>query len=119
MKKIAVVDDTPVNLKLIDMLLRQSYDIQLYNNGKEFLDALNPAALPDLVILDRMMPAPTGDEVCMQLKSQPLTTAIPVIMCSALSSEVDIDDGLSAGANEYLTKPLDRNDLLEAVDRLI
>lgn len=103
--KLLVVDDEPVNLKLLKQVLQQDYRLSFAKNG---IDAIELASreLPDLILLDVMMPEMTGFEVCQRLKSAPNTQNIPVIFVTALRDEVDETQGFESGAVDYITKPI-------------
>lgn len=103
--KLLIVDDEPTNLKVLKQVLQQDYRLSFAKNG---VDALEFAAreLPDLILLDVMMPEMTGFEVCQQLKSQPNTQHIPVVFVTALKDEVDETKGFECGAVDYITKPI-------------
>ncbi|MEG8229929.1 PleD family two-component system response regulator [Candidatus Rickettsia tasmanensis] len=106
MTTILVVDDIEPNIKLLTAkLLKEYYTVLTANNGKEALAILKKGKI-DIILLDVMMPEMDGFEVCKTIKTDPGTTHIPVVMVTALS---DIDDrvkGLEAGADEFLTKPI-------------
>jgi DNA-binding response OmpR family regulator len=74
---------------------------------------------PDLLILDVMLPGMDGFEICHQLRQDPQTEKLPIIMLSAKGQEIDKTTGLQVGANEYLTKPIDRALLLEKITSLL
>jgi len=103
--KLLVVDDEPINLKLLKQVLQQDYRLSFAKNG---IDAIELASreLPDLILLDVMMPEMTGFEVCQRLKSAPNTQNIPVIFVTALRDEVDETQGFESGAVDYITKPI-------------
>lgn len=106
MTTILVVDDIETNIKLLTAkLLKEYYTVLTANSGKEALAILKKGKI-DIILLDVMMPEMDGFEVCKTIKNDPETTHIPVVMVTALS---DIDDrvkGLEAGADEFLTKPI-------------
>nr|ABD83655.1 response regulator protein-like [Rickettsia honei] len=106
MTTILVVDDIEPNIKLLTAkLLKEYYTVLTANSGKEALAILKKEKI-DIILLDVMMPEMDGCEVCKTIKTNPETTHIPVVMVTALS---DIDDrvkGLEAGADEFLTKPI-------------
>ena len=103
---VLVVDDTAENLQLMHGLLREHYRVRLATNGEIALKLAETAPLPDLILLDIMMPGLSGYEVCLRLKRQPLTSAIPVIFLSALDQEVDQEEGFRCGCVDYITKPI-------------
>ena len=105
--RILVVDDLPQNIKLLSAKLTAAYyDAVTADNGPDALDlvAENP---PDIILLDVMMPKMDGFEVCRKLKANPSTTHIPVIMVTALNDMAHKVRGLSVGADDFLTKPID------------
>ena len=104
--RILVVDDVPANVKLLEARLSSEYfDVVTAYNGAEAL-ALCERGECDIVLLDVMMPELNGLEVCRQLKSNPLTHHIPVVMVTALDQPSDRVRGLEAGADDFLTKPV-------------
>ncbi|MGN7612135.1 response regulator [Magnetococcales bacterium HHB-1] len=102
---ILIVDDTPDNLSLLSGLLKSEYRLRIANNGTRALQALSVGALPDLILLDIMMPELDGFEVCRRLKEDPKTVNIPVIFLSAKTQTSDEIQGLQMGAVDYITKP--------------
>lgn len=118
-KRILVVDDDRNVLFLIsEMLSRENYEIIQASDG---LTALNQVRklLPDLAVLDVMMPGLDGFELCRRIKNDPLTMDIKVIMVTAKTSGKDIETGLSAGADHYITKPFKIAELTDKIKELI
>jgi len=110
--RILVVDDEPVNRELIrDSLEACGYAIEEAASGAEALACI-AASPPDVVLLDVSMPVLDGLEVCRRLKDDPLTAPVPVIMVTAHADRRDRLAGINAGANDYLSKPIDLPDLL-------
>ena len=103
--KLLIVDDEPTNLKVLKQVLQQDYRLSFAKNGADGLE-LATRELPDLILLDVMMPEMTGYEVCQRLKSQPKTQHIPVIFVTALKDEIDETRGFDCGAVDYITKPI-------------
>ncbi|MBY0429312.1 MAG: PleD family two-component system response regulator [Alphaproteobacteria bacterium] len=104
--RILVTDDNPLNVKLLSAkLAREYYTVVTAENG---LQAVEKAATdkPDLILLDVMMPEMDGFEACRQIKANPATQGIPVVMVTALSDVQDRVRGLDAGADDFLTKPI-------------
>jgi len=103
-QKIFIVDDTPANIQILDETLKDEYEIYFALNGK---DALQNAAamIPDLILLDIMMPEMDGYEVCRTLKDNSLLKDIPVIFITALDQADHETKGLELGAVDYITKP--------------
>src|SRR5439155_5548100 len=104
--RVLVVDDVAANVKLLEARLSAEYfDVLTAMNGDEAL-AICERAECDIVLLDVMMPAMDGFEVCRRLKSSPTTHHIPVVMVTALDQPSDRVHGLEAGADDFLTKPV-------------
>ena len=118
-KRILVADDDPVILRLIQVNLElEDYQVLTANNGEEAV-AIATSEIPDLVILDIMMPRLDGYQTCERLKAEDATKDIPVVFLSAKAQQADIEKGKSYGVEEYLTKPFDPTELLEVVERLV
>lgn len=108
--RVLVVDDVPANLKILEAKLSAEYfDVLMAPNGKTALE-LALREQPDIILLDVMMPEMDGFEVCRRLKADARTVHIPVVMVTALSDAEDRVNGLDAGADDFLTKPV--NDLI-------
>ncbi|HEY0706165.1 MAG TPA: response regulator [Polyangia bacterium] len=106
-----VVDDDPRNRALMNAYLGPSYDIREAENGLKALRACEEGGI-DLVVLDVMMPGMSGFEVCRTLKSQPRDEFLPVLLLTALTEQDDRNAGLAAGADDFLNKPVNRQELL-------
>lgn len=105
--KILVVDDILSNVKLLEAKLKaEYYTVIIAYDGQEAID-LVAEHQPDIILLDVMMPKLNGFEVCKKLKSDPLTTHIPIVMVTALHDTQDRVQGINAGADDFLTKPID------------
>ncbi|HRD46705.1 MAG TPA: PleD family two-component system response regulator [Caulobacter sp.] len=105
--RILVVDDIEANVKLLEArLTAEYYEVLTASDGPTAL-ALAASEKPDIVLLDVMMPGMDGFEVCRRLKDDPLTRHIPVVLVTALDGRSDRITGLEAGADEFLTKPID------------
>jgi two-component system alkaline phosphatase synthesis response regulator PhoP len=113
-KILVVEDEAPIQELLKFNLERKKYRVKVVDSGEK---ALEQAAqfMPDLILLDIMLPGTDGLEVCKQLKSDSTTSAIPIIMLTALSEESDIVMGLELGADDYVTKPFSPSVLLARV----
>ena len=117
--RILVVDDIMPNVKLLEAKLQNDYyNVICAYSGKEALEKIANER-PDLVLLDVMMPEMDGFEVCRRIKNNPETEHIPVVMVTALSETTDRVNGLEAGADDFLTKPLDDTALLARVRSLV
>jgi signal transduction histidine kinase len=116
--RILVVDDVAQNIELVaNFLIPSGYIVSPASGGLEALRTINEdTSLPDLILLDIMMPDLDGMEVCKRLKADARTTRIPVIFLTAKSETGDIIEGFLAGAADYITKPFNREELLARVD---
>ncbi|MBK8100482.1 MAG: response regulator [Planctomycetes bacterium] len=113
--KILVIEDEPDILEVIQYNLeREGYKVLPCRNGEQGLSRIRTDN-PDLVILDLMLPGMDGVEVCRQVKSDPVTRAIPLVMVTAKSEESDIVLGLGIGADDYITKPFSPRELIARV----
>ncbi len=117
--RILVVDDNSENLEIFRArLASQGYEILTARDGEEGL-AMARQALPDLILLDIMMPKVDGIEVCRQLKTDPAFPFTPIVMVTARSDSKDVVAGLTAGGDEYLTKPVDQASLVARVKSML
>lgn len=112
---ILIVDDEPINRQvLVNHLAPRNYEIVEADNGKRALDLLRERAF-DLILLDVMMPGMSGYEVCEQLRGRYPVNELPVIFLTARNQVNDLVHAFSAGANDYLTKPVSKSELLSRV----
>ena len=110
-----IVDDKPQNLRLVsDFLAEQGFDLMLTRSGAQALQKIE-LAIPDLVLLDVTMPKMDGFEVCRRLKSNARTAALPVIFMTALDDTAHKVEGFRLGAVDYITKPIQREELLARI----
>jgi two-component system cell cycle response regulator len=110
--KILIVDDEPFNVDYLEQELEDfGYDTVSARNGQEALEKV-AAESPDLILLDIMMPLMDGFTVCRTLKENDDTRLIPIVMMTALGSVEDRIKGIEAGADDFLTKPVDERQLL-------
>jgi len=118
-KLIAIIDDEPDILELVSLHLTKSgFKVKKFLNGENFFKFLSKE-IPDLIILDLMLPDSDGIEICKYLKSNENFNSIPIIMLTALSSEVDRILGLEIGADDYVTKPFSPRELVARVKAVL
>ncbi|MCX7832181.1 MAG: response regulator [Actinobacteria bacterium] len=118
-KKILVVDDSPTIREMIKGLLEKiGYEIEMASDGFEALEVVKKV-LPDLIILDVNMPKMDGFRVCRLLKFDRNFRNIPIIMLTARDEEENIKIGIKTGADLYLTKPIEPEKLIEAVNKFL
>lgn len=113
-KRILVVDDKPNNLSLVTSILRPEYEVLLANNGERAI-LIARDQIPDLILLDIMMPGISGFDVCTTLKEDPVTADIPVIFLTARNDNDDFEKAYDLGAVDYTTKPINVKELMMRV----
>lgn len=111
---VMIVDDAAENRLVLQMILEDDYEIFDAMSGKDCLEQIKASA-PDLILLDVNMPGMSGYEVCSQLRKQDATRSLPVIFVSALDSPEERLAGFEAGGDEYVTKPVEKDELLKKV----
>ena len=117
--RILVVDDIPANVRLLEVrLLAEYFEVLTASNGLDAIETCENGKV-DVVLLDVMMPDMDGFEVCKRLKSDPATAHIPVVMITALDQVSDRVRGLEAGADDFLTKPVNDLQLMTRVKSLV
>jgi adenylate cyclase len=117
--RILVVDDTPANAKLLaDLIEHHGYATRSVASGPEAIAALEDAAY-DLILLDIVMPGMDGYEVCRRIRQDPRWVALPVVIVTALDAREERIKGLDAGADEFLSKPINQSELLARVRSLL
>ncbi|MEL6223917.1 MAG: response regulator [Cyanobacteria bacterium J06626_14] len=119
MSTVLVVEDSVTQREMITDLLRGSgLDVTVASDGVEALEQIN-GHCPDLVVLDIVMPKMNGYEVCRRLKADPSTQDVPVVMCSSKGEEFDRYWGMKQGADAYIAKPFQPNELVGTVKQLL
>ena len=103
---ILVVDDAPENIRVVKELLKEHCQIRFATSGEKALKIMSEDPLPDLILLDIMMPGMDGYQVCRRLKTDPRTRVVPIIFLTAKANVDDERKGLELGAVDYITKPI-------------
>jgi len=118
--KVLIVDDNQQNLELLEVYLEDlpGMTVRVATDGIEAMEII-ASDPPDVVLLDIMMPRMSGFEVCKQIKSNPKTREILIVMVTALNETGDIERATECGADDYLSKPIDRKALVNLVQTLL
>jgi DNA-binding response OmpR family regulator len=116
---VLVVEDDPVILELLSLnFSMEGFDVRTAEDGEVALAEV-AAQHPDVIVMDIMMPKVTGLEAVARLKADDATAGIPIILLSAKAQSSDVQAGLDAGADDYVTKPFEPSDLVDRVERLL
>ncbi len=117
-KKVLVVDDSPTERHALSEILRRAgYEVNTCDSGEDAV-AQSKVLLPDLILMDVVMPGLNGFQATRVIARDDVTKNIPVIICTTKSQETDKIWGLRQGARDYIVKPIDANDLLGKIARL-
>jgi putative two-component system response regulator len=117
--KVLVVDDVPANVELMKALLtRDGYTVVTASDGQQALEMVT-SEQPDLVLMDVLMPKLSGYDVCREMKHNPATRLTPVVLITAMSERERKIEGINAGADDFLTKPVDPHELRARVRSLV
>ena len=118
-KKVLIVDDERLNLTVLSNLLKSDYKTVVAKSGEQALERAGSEVPPDLILLDIMMPKLSGFEVCSQLKSDPATSGIMILMVTALNELGDIERAVEAGTDDFLSKPVNKVELLKRIENML
>jgi CheY-like chemotaxis protein len=117
--RILIADDNPANCELLQAYLEEvDCQIELAIDGQDTLDKVD-SFRPDLILLDVMMPRLNGFEVCKQLKEDPQTSKIMILMVTALNEIGDIERAVGAGTDDFLSKPVNQVELVKRVENML
>ncbi|HDQ25665.1 MAG TPA: response regulator [bacterium] len=116
-KKIVVADDEPFILSALQDTLSDDYSVYTASNGRLAIETV-AKVIPDMIILDVMMPEMDGLEACKNLKKEKITSGIPVILLTAKGQITDIEKGFKSGADAYIVKPFSPARLIEKVEEI-
>ncbi len=117
--RILIADDNQANCELLEAYLSEiDCEVDIARDGKETLEKVT-SFQPDLILLDIMMPKLSGFEVCKKLKSDPATQRIMILMVTALNELGGIERAVEAGTNDFLSKPVNKVELLKRVENML
>jgi len=117
--KVLLVDDEPnILLSLKFLMQKEGYEVLVAENGDEAI-SIARQHLPDLVILDVMLPSPNGYEVCQTLRAEPGLTGTHILMLTAKSNPAEREKGLAMGADDYISKPFSNRELVDKVRSIL
>jgi CheY-like chemotaxis protein len=118
--RVLVVEDEPENRLFIGLMLRtEGYDVLEAEDGQSALELLARERLPELILLDVMMPGLNGWQVFQRLKQDPRLAGIPVVMLTALAQRSDVERAVELGVDGYLTKPFEPADLIHTMEETL
>jgi CheY-like chemotaxis protein len=117
--RILIADDNSTNVELLEVYLADlDCDMAVAVDGRDTLDKV-ASFKPDLILLDVMMPKLSGFEVCKKLKDDPKTRGIMILMVTALNESGDIERGVNAGTDDFLSKPVNKTELVKRVENML
>lgn len=112
---VLVVDDEPNIVVSLEFIIKQAgYDVRVAHDGEAALESV-AEKVPDLILLDVMMPKRDGFDVCQTIRANPAWTAVPIIMLTARGREIDREKGLALGVDDYITKPFSTRDIVTLI----
>jgi CheY-like chemotaxis protein len=114
--KLLIVDDVPVNIRILEKILEPYYRVSSATNGSDALEIAGSDNSPDLILLDIMMPVFNGYEVCKALRQNPGTKNIPVILVTANTDDETLREAFKSGGTDYVRKPVKRIELLARIE---
>ena len=118
-KKILLIDDNEIQLNIYEAQLRTNYEVTTARSGNDALDYLFRGFIPDLIILDILMPEMDGWETFGRLKTVSRMKEVPIVFLSSINDKREIDRAFSIGAVDFIVKPCDNTKLLDRVERAI
>ena len=118
---VIVIDDNVVNLEIFELTLEIiSAEVTTFESGEQAMTHLGSIdSAPDLLIIDRLMPGMDGIELVKAVRSKPELAGVRILMASAAGAQADIDSGIAAGVDAYVSKPFSPQELLDAISRLL
>lgn len=120
--RMLIVDDLLINLEILEYIFNNEFEIRSAASGKEaveLISASTPAFQPDIILMDVMMPEMDGYEACRRIREMPNLKGLKIIMVTAKALPEERQKGFDAGADDYVTKPYDHEDLKSRVNALL
>ena len=119
MAKVMIVDDSPTEVHVLQtMLTKNGHEVVVATTGEESVD-MAKVEMPDLILMDVVMPGLNGFQATRQLKKEPTTAHIPVVIVTTKDQETDKIWGMRQGAKDYLTKPVDEGNLINTIQAIL
>lgn len=118
MKKVLVVEDNDLNMDLVTQVLEDDFDLSTARDGQEGIEQARTVR-PDVILMDLSLPVLDGWEATRRLRADPELSKTPIIALSAHAAHADIERALGAGCDAYVTKPIDEDELKEAIARVL
>ena len=118
MKRMLIVDDSELNQEILDLIFEQLYEIKQVESGEDALEAMSTFS-PDVVLLDIMMSGIDGYETCTRIRSNPDYASVIIIMVTACELESERDRVIEVGANGYVNKPFNHNEIIKMVHDML
>ena len=118
-KKILIADDEPNIVVSLEFLMKQrGYEVRVANTGEDALAAVGEF-VPDLILLDVMMPRMSGYDLCQRVRENPAWQGIRIIMLSAKGRDIEVSKGIAVGADAYVTKPFSTKELVARIKEIL
>lgn len=118
-KRVLLVDDDKIYLSLIGNILKNKYEVITANSGKDAMGHLRKGVIPDLILLDILMPAMDGWEVFIRIKAMNSLQDVPVVFLTSIIETAEVKHAQEMGAADYITKPYKIDDLLNRIERIL
>ena len=116
-RKVLIIEDDVDCAKLLSVIMKQSeHEVKAVSSGVDVLEIVRSFA-PDLILLDVMLPGKSGYDVCREIRESKDVRDTPIFMVSAKATSMDVEKGIHVGANDYIVKPFDPNQLAERINR--
>jgi len=118
-KKILLVDDDEIHLSMLENILKEKYEVITAKSGKDALEYLLKGVVPNLILLDILMPNLDGWETFNKLRAISFLQDVPIVFLTSVVESTEVERAHEIGAADYITKPYDRNDLLNRIEKIL